>query len=462
MEIVVEKRTILFTLGEVGEILGSISEGDPGFHRIPIYGISTDSRTTRGNELFVAIKGESYDGHAFLAQALSKGAVAAVVSKVEAERMGLKGPEYITVDDTLFALGELARRYRARAAAKVTAVTGSNGKTTVKNLVFEIISRRDPAIKSLGNFNNLIGLPISIFQIRDHHKYAVFELGMSARGEISRLGQIASPDVGIITNVGPVHLEFLKSLDEVAEAKLELLQHIRSSGTLVVNGDDQMLNSRLHRYSGQILKFGLERGNDVRPSDLSFDSSQMPRFSLKRQAFSLQIPGIHNLYNALAAYAASIALGIDKEIAAEAINSFRPEALRSEIIDLNGISLVVDCYNANPVSMSFAIEMLSRMNCRGRRIAVLGDMLELGEQSVGFHEEIGDQARELKIDFLFAFGPLSHNIVGHFGLNGRHFEDKQKLSKSLIETIKTGDIILFKGSRGMALEEVVEEVKKTL
>jgi len=462
MEVMAEKREILFALSEVGEILGSISEGDPGFHRASIYGISTDSRTVREGELFVAIKGDIYDGHVFVAQAMSKGAIASVVDKIEAKRRGFVGPEYIPVDDTLFALGELARRYREKMPAVVTAVTGSNGKTTVKNLIYEIISRHSPAVKSHGNFNNLIGLPASIFQLGVAHKYAVFELGMSARGEILRLGHIAEPDVAVITNVGPVHLEFLKTIDQVAEAKLEIADGLKSSGTLIINGDDAYLTSRANRFHGTILKFGAGAHNDIKPETLRFDDACMSSFKLNGREIKMRMPGMHNLYNALAAFAASKALGIDATQAIDAINGFRPQEMRSEVIDIDGITMIVDCYNANPASMSFALETLSQMKCHGRRIAVLGDMLELGEQSAEYHKAIGQKARELGIDLIFGFGPETKYIIDRFGKGGMYFESKEELSARLLDIIKTGDIILFKGSRGMALEEVVEKLKKSL
>ncbi len=206
-----EERKPLFTLDQIGEILGSISEGDPGFRLINIYGVSTDSRTIKSGELFVALSGDNHNGHDYLETAFSRGAAAAIVAKDEALKRGLNDSRYIAVADTLFAFGELARHHRLSMATKIVGVTGSNGKTTVKNLVYQALLTRGPALKSQGNFNNLIGLPISIFQLRETHQAAVFELGMSARGEIARLAQIASPDVGIITNVGPVHLEFLKT-----------------------------------------------------------------------------------------------------------------------------------------------------------------------------------------------------------------------------------------------------------
>lgn len=460
MQTMNDTRTSLFSIGEIGEILGSYTEGDPGFHRQPISGVSADTRTIQPGDLFVAIKGENFDGHDFLASAFEKGASAAIVSKTELAQRKLSGPRYIAVDDTLFALGELAQYYRECMPAAIVGVTGSNGKTTVKNLIYEIISRRGAAVKSAGNLNNLIGLPLSVFQLRKRHEFAVFELGMSARGEIDRLGNICSPDVAVITNVGPVHLEFLKNVDEVAKAKLEILPHIRLAGTLVVNGDDRALMYKIRNGRFRIIRFGLNRSNEIAPAALSFDGEQMAAIELDGQRIKSRLPGIHNVYNILAAMAVARALEIDTHDAALAIDAYHPEGMRSEIFQRGGVTFFVDCYNANPVSTRNAVETLAKFP--GRRIAVLADMLELGEKSDLYHQEIGELCRELGIDQVFGLGPLSKNIVNRYGQGGRHYESKDDLIDSLSQFIKAGDVILFKGSRGMALEEIVDALKKIL
>jgi UDP-N-acetylmuramoyl-tripeptide--D-alanyl-D-alanine ligase len=222
------------------------------------------------------------------------------------------------------------------------------------------------------------------------------------------------------------------------------------------------LKRRSHHIRRDLLRFGLEEHNDLRPIGLRFDNARMPLFKIDGHEIAVRMPGLHNVYNALAAYAVARALGIDGREAAEAISAFHPEGMRSEVVSQNGVTLIVDCYNANPASMAYALETLAEMNCGGRRIAVLGDMLELGEQSVLYHEEIGRQARELGIDHIFGFGLHAKYITDRFGNGGWHFENKVGLSKKLRETVKFGDIILFKGSRGMALEEVVDAMKKSL
>jgi UDP-N-acetylmuramoyl-tripeptide--D-alanyl-D-alanine ligase len=460
MPVMTTKIDFLFTISEVGEILGSNSEGDPGFRSTPIYDVSTDSREIKPGEFFVAIKGKNFDGHDFLGIAFERGAIAALIAKDKSQ--GLSDPKYIVVNDTLRALGDLAAAYRRKMPAKIVGVTGSNGKTTVKNLIFDILSRKGPALRSLGNFNNLIGLPLSILKLRPEHQAAVLELGMSAKGEISRLGEIARPDVAVITNVGPVHLEFLKTVDAVAEAKLEIVDRVNDSGVLIINGDDIMLSSKMKKTSRKIIRFGLGTGNDIRPSGFEFDNRQLPCIRMDDVELKPNLPGMHNVYNVLAAFAVSRALEISSTEAAAAINSFQARDMRSEVIRKNGVTLLVDCYNANPASTKFALETLSKMRSDGNHIAVLGDMLELGKMARAYHEEIGKAARRLGIDFLLALGPLSKYTVESFGQGGIHFVSREALLERLLKIINTGDIILFKGSRGMVLEKVVDAVMSSL
>jgi UDP-N-acetylmuramoyl-tripeptide--D-alanyl-D-alanine ligase len=340
----------------------------------------------------------------------------------------------------------------------VAAVTGSNGKTTVKNLAYEILSCNGPALKSPANFNNFFGLPLSIFQIDNHHKSAVLELGMSAEGEISRLAEIASPNIAVITNVGPVHLEFFKSIDDIAAAKLEILEWIEPGGILIINGDDEILTGKIHKGNYEIIRFGMSRDNDVCPQDLTFDKNQLPSFKISGIPVRSNLPGVHNVYNILAAFAVSKAAGIPPEQAAEVIARFQPEEMRSELIKKKGITFIIDCYNANPVSMKYALDTLAGMECKGRRIAVLGDMLELGERTEMYHREIGLYASEKGIDSLYCYGSLTRVSAESFGDKAYHFDEQEKLAGRLLKDIIRGDIVLFKGSRGMALENIANQV----
>jgi UDP-N-acetylmuramoyl-tripeptide--D-alanyl-D-alanine ligase len=462
MGIMVERKGELFTIKEVGEILGSRLEGDPGFHLTSVRGIKIDSREIENDDLFIAVMGSRFDGHDFIESALSNGAVAAVVSRREAEVRKLYGNRYIAVDDTIHALGELARHHRNRLDVNVVAVTGSNGKTTVKNLVYEILSQNGPTLKSPANYNNFFGLPLSIFQVDSHHKSAVLELGMSAKGEISRLAEIASPNVAVITNVGPVHLEFFNDIDEIAAAKLEILERIKPGGTLIVNGDDEILMGKLRQGDFEITRFGLSQGNHIYPQDLIFEKHQLPSFKISGTAMRSNLPGVHNVYNILAAFAVSNTLRIAPESAAAAIARYRSDEMRSEIINKKGITFIIDCYNANPVSMKYALDTLARMECGGRRVAVLGDMLELGQGAGMYHKQIGAYASEKGIDSVFCNGPLSRIIAESFGEGAYHFDSQELLAERLLKKIAKGDIVLFKASRGIALENIANQVMESL
>ncbi len=462
MKTMVENKDILFTAGEIGEILGANSEGAPDFRSVPITGVRIDSRLVGKGDLFIAVRGENRDGHDYVDSAFTNGAVAAVVSGEIATGKDITGNNLFIVEDTVYALGEIARHYRNKMPAKVIAVTGSNGKTTVKNMVYEIVSRKASSIKSQGNYNNFFGLPLSIFNLKDKTDYAVFELGMSRRGEISRLGEIASPELAVITNVGPVHLEFFNSLEDIASAKLEIVDKVKSGGTLIVNGDDELLQGAKTNRNLEIIKFGLSHKNDIYPADLEFDENQLAGFKIEGIDFRLNAPGIHNVYNAVAAYSVAVVEGVDPIAAADAICGFQPNGMRSQIFHKSGISFFIDCYNANPVSMKYAIDSLALMKCSGRRIAVLGDMLELGESSERYHREVGKYAKKAGIDYVMAFGKFSRLLIDEFGKSGEHFDDKMKLLSRLKKLLKKGDLVLFKGSRGMAMEEVSDRIMEAV
>jgi len=462
MKTMVENKDIMFTVGEIGEILEAKMEGVPEFRRAPVSGVKIDSRLVNKGDLFIAISGENHDGHDYVNSAFNNGAAAAVVSKEIKASREISGDNLFIVKDTVYALGEIAKHYRKKMPAEVIAITGSNGKTTVKNLVYEIVSRKASSIKAQGNYNNFFGLPLSIFQLKDKTGYAVFELGMSGRGEISRLGEIASPDVAVITNVGPVHLKFFDSLAEIASAKLEIVDKIKSGGVLIVNGDDDYLRDAKIGRNLRLLKFGLSCNNDIYPTDLEFDENQLPRFKINGTDFKLTFPGVHNVYNAVAAYSVAVTVGIGPLTASEEIMNFQPEGMRSQVFRKSGISFFVDCYNANPVSMKYAIDSLALMKCGGRRIAVLGDMLELGKSSEAYHREVGNHAKKVGIDHILAYGEFSRFLVDEFGEKGEYFEEKMKLYLRLKKLAKKGDLILFKGSRGMALEEIADRFMETV
>ena len=457
MEATIKEEKMMFTVGEISEILGSVWEGDPDFRLTFLAGIEIDSRRIKKGYLFVAVRGEKLDGHDYVEQAFSNGAIAAVISKEQAAKRDWRGEKYIVTDDTIRALGKMAKSYRKSLDIKVIAVTGSNGKTTVKNLIYEILSTDGMALKSEKNYNNIFGLPLSIFKLTDRHKSAVFELGMSAPGEIRTLSDIASPDVAVITNVGPAHLQFFDNIGQIADAKLEIKEGIRPGGTLIINGDDDLLRSKIDN-SQKTIRFGLGGGNDIHLENLEFDHNRLPSFTVNGIDFKSNLPGVHNVYNMLAAIAVAEVLGIDPGKYAEALSEYKSSDMRTQIVSKDGVTYIVDCYNANPVSMKYALDTLAGMKCVGRRIAVLGDMLELGEKSDEFHFDIGKYSREKGIDIVFCHGINSSEIARGYGDKAIYLESKTELADRLIRFIKPGDLILFKASRGIALEEIVEKI----
>jgi len=455
----VDRGMMNLTIREIGEVLGSIREGDQEFSPAPVMGIDIDSRRIEKGSVFVAVKGERLDGHNYLESAFANGAATAIVNREESSKRELKGDKYIVVDDTIDALGRLAKYYRAKFDIPIIAITGSNGKTTVKNLIYEALSTAGPVLKSEKNFNNQFGLPLSIFKLTEKHKFAVFEMGMSAPGEISYLSSIASPDVAVITNVGPAHLEFFDSVEQIADAKLEIVGGLKASGALIINGDDPLLMKKTENLKRNILRFGLSEGNHIRTENLNFDKQQKSSFSIGNIEIKSDMPGIHNVYNMLAAFAAAHALRIDLSRAATAISKFKSVDMRSEIVENGGVTYILDCYNANPVSMKYAIDLLAAMKSVGRRVAVLGDMLELGKESPSFHRDLGKYARDKEIDMLFCYGKIAFDIAEAFGGKAIYSADKSELASKLSEYIQQGDTVLFKGSRGVALEEIYSMVQ---
>ncbi len=457
-------ETMKLTISDVERVLGAEATcgdagGSPGRFidgSIEIKGISTDSRTIGRGELFFALKGGNFDGHRFVNEAFAKGAAAAVVDRDIEDCRG----NLIKVTDTLKALGDLAASFRKKFDIACVAVTGSNGKTTTKDMTAACLSTRFTVLKSSGNKNNLIGLPQNIFRLDERYRVGVFELGMSFPGEIGRLAQICQPEIGIFTNIGPVHLKNMGTIEAVAKAKYELVENMVEDGLVIINSDDPILRTWLGKSPHKIVTYGIDSSADFRAESIA-RTGQGFEFSIDGEKFALRYPGRHNIYNALAAVACAVSLGCEWKRLSETLGSLEPADLRSEIFQGRGITVINDCYNANPVSLKLAIETLADYPGRGRKIAVLGDMLELGPREVEFHVEIGRWLDRRKIDALFAFGPLSLRYLQEFpGRPGGHYHDKAKLVEDLLKYLKPGDVVLVKGSRGMALEGVSQAIRE--
>lgn len=428
-----------------------------------VSGISTDSRTVGTGELFVPLRGERFDGHDFLAEAAARGAAACLSEEVLA---GFPVP-VVQVRDTLAALGDLAGALRRDFAGPVVAITGSSGKTTTKEMLAAILALTGPGLKTAGNFNNLVGLPLTLFGLEAEHRWAALEMGMSARREIARLAEIAAPDVGVITNVGPAHLETLQGLDGVARAKGELFVALKKGATAIINADDERV-ARLPVANGvRRMLFGTCPEAQVRGEAVVVEGETV-RFRLVTEAgtwpVTLPVAGRHNVANALAAAGAALALGVAPELIVRGLEGFRPVPGRLEVRREGEMLFIEDSYNANPLSMRVALEALDELAAGGRRIAVLGDMLELGESAAGYHREAGWLAAA-HADYLLLLGEMSaHTAAGarEHGMAGariRLFTTHGEVAAALRKLLQAGDRVLFKGSRGMQMDKVASVLR---
>ncbi len=440
---------------------GTLSPADAGGE---INGISTDSRTVKKGELFIPLRGPNFDGHDFLTLAVKSGAAACLSEDVV---NGLPVP-VIVVNNTLQALGDLAASVRDAFAGPVVAVTGSSGKTTTKEMLAGILSLQSPGLLTEGNFNNLIGLPLTLFRCRDDYQWMVLEMGMSARGEIARLSEIGSPSVGIITNIGAAHLETLHGLEGVARAKGELFEALPQGGYAIVNADDEYVaNLPVANQVTRVL-YGCSSDAEIRAESVIARGSGVIFRLITPDGnwpVQLKIAGRHNVSNALAAAAAAHVLGVDGRTIVRGLEQFQPCCGRMETISLGcDVLLLEDSYNANPLSVKAALQTLSEMNGMGRHIAVLGDMLELGDKSSELHAEVGRQAADLT-DILVVMGAMNDAVAAGFLEKGGssdnlHAVDTHEEAINLLrDMIQPGDRVLVKGSRGMRMEKISKALR---
>ena len=434
-------------------------------------GVSTDSRSIEPGQLFVALKGPNFNGHRFVAQALAKGAAAALVQEGFALE---REPDacLLMVKDTLRGLGDLAGAWRREHSALVAAVTGSNGKTTTKEMLASILAERHRVLKNQGNFNNLIGLPLTLLQLSQDHTACVVEMGMSQKGEIARLTEIAGPEVGIVTNVGPAHIGLLGSLQAISQAKAELYQGLSPASWAVVNLDDPLLAPWTLNLPCKVITFGLNPKAQVLASDLSV-SPKGQEFTLVLPQgdpirVSLAVTGRHNVQNALAAAAGAWALGQGTEAIAKGLAGFRPIKGRLIPVPAAGGALIIDdTYNANPASLAAGLDTLQTL-AQGRRMAlILGDMLELGDAAPDLHLKAGEAAAKAGCESILALGKQAGQVATgarRAGLKDDRavaFDSWERLAQKAQEIFGVDDIVLVKGSRGMAMERIVAALCQT-
>jgi UDP-N-acetylmuramoyl-tripeptide--D-alanyl-D-alanine ligase len=462
---------VTFTVEEVLEATdGKLLQGEKS---VLFQGVSTDSRTVRQGELFIALKGGRFDGHHYALEAFGKEAGGILIEEKKATDFrwnGDRSKTVIAVRDTLQALGDLARSRRRRYGPTVVGITGSNGKTTTKEMIATCLQTTFRVLKTTGNLNNLIGLPLTLLSLTEKERVVVLEMGMNVPGEIGRLTEIAEPDVGLITNIQEVHLEGMGSLEKVAMEKGELFRKMRRDGAIVVNRDDARVVMLASEFAGQKMTYGVEG-----PADLTAENIRLhpegTSFTLvsegERSDMTLPVFGRQFVADALAALAVSTLFGIDEERAREALVQFKPYSMRMEVCPLPGGRILInDAYNANPRSMDLALETLVELKGAGRAIAVVGDMLELGTFSEEAHLRLGKKIGELSVDFLIALGQYGPKVVESAVRQGldrdraRTAETHSEALAVLNQILRSGDWILVKGSRGMAMEKIAENLKE--
>ena len=438
-------------------------------------GVSINSRTIEKEELFVCIQGESFDGHNFLGEAVNKGAAGIILSDpVHLSGNMISGgnsPFVIQSQNTLRALQDLAGYQRTRFPFQVVAVTGTNGKSTTKEMIASIIETKYKTLKTQGNLNNQIGLPLTLLARKPEHEVGVLEMGMSAAGEIKRLAEIAMPDIGVITNISAGHLDQLKTVKDVQAAKGELFDSINKEGTAIVNADDPLVLELAKSLRVKKITYGIAQSSDVQASNIQNEGSSGFTFTAKvfNQKISVKLSqiGYCNIYNALAALATGHSLGISGKDMSRGLENYQQIPQRNEQIHYEGVTLINDAYNANPQSMREALKTLSEFNTQGKRFLIIGDMLELGPLSESAHHELGQEIILSNVDHLVTVGPLASLVAESAKKNPRHplqigkFNTHVEAVSYLLRNVEKGDCLLIKGSRGTKMENIIQEYLKT-
>lgn len=442
----------MFTAEEIAKAAGGRLIGG----NAEINGVSTDTRTIEKGMLFVAVRGENFDGNDYIKAAAEKGAAAVLCEREENVSVPL-----ILVEDSRKAQLMLANYHRRKFPLKLVGITGSVGKTSTKDMVYAILSAKYKTLKTEGNFNNDIGLPKTLFRLDDSYKAAVIEMGMSDLGEISVLSGAAAPDICVITNIGWCHIENLKTRENILKAKLEILDGAAKSAPLILNGDDEYL-SRVEIPDRKIIRYGFSEKCEIRAVNVE-PCGNGERFTLlfggNEYPAELPVVGEHHALNALAAFAVGIEAGMTPQEIIPAFMSYSASGMRQRIEEKNGLKIILDCYNASPDSMRASLSVLAGMS-GGRRIAVLGDMLELGEMSAVLHGQIAEYVIK-SADCAFLFGEqMKHcaDALSEKGFDVTYGCDKAELAEKISSFVKQGDILLFKGSRGMKTEEIYEKI----
>tara|TARA_B110000483_G_scaffold234769_1_gene305323 strand:- start:1528 stop:2904 length:1377 start_codon:yes stop_codon:yes gene_type:complete len=449
---------------ELAKILESEFIGDKKYLDYPI-NFEMDSRKSQTGNVFWAIKGINFDSHQFVVDVMKKGAIMAIVNQDWVLANPNQIQAYIPVKNSEKAMLKLAKGYAHKFSATKIGITGSNGKTTTKDMINTVLSSTLNGFATSGNYNNHIGVPLTLFRLKHEHDYAIVEMGTNHPGEIQILSQATQPHIAIVTNIGPSHLEYFRSVENIFEEKMTIVKGLNKGGYLVVNADDKFLANLKSTSKYKLVTFGVNNGQ-VKPKDLTWDDNACAQFKIGRTQYKLNVPGIHNLYNALATIAVAQIVKIPKSKISESLGHYGGSHLRMEIKEVENYKIAADCYNANPVSTSMALQTIAQMTCSGKKIAVLGDMLELGPESAEMHAELGNHIAELGFDVLCTIGEFSKHIGQRAKDRGmspqdiHHFNNNIALSNFVTQIVGNGDIVLVKASRGIKLDEVVSALEK--
>jgi len=430
-----------------------------------ITGISTDSRKVNEGDLFVAIVGERFDGHQFISQAFKKGAIACLVEK---NVTPASDKVVIKVKDTKKAMGDIAKRCREKVDVPIIAITGSVGKTSTKEMIASVLGVKYNVLKTRENFNNEIGLPLTLFELDSFHQIGILEMGARNFGDISYLTSICKPDIVIITNIGLSHIERFGSRQNILKAKLEILEGLKDGGVVILNGDDKLLYGLKGLLNYKTVFFGIEEENDYYAYNIRKAGENGTYFDIKlnqrEYGLHVPVPGIHNVYCALAAIAAGVETGVPIESIIEGVHHYSPSDMRLNIITGKQIKVINDVYNASPQSMEAAIEVLKDISGNQRTVAILGDMFEMGDWSVDAHKDVGKFAAMKNIDYIITVGENARGIFLGALYKGipeervYSFEGNNEANEFLSDFVRADDILLVKGSRGMKMEEIVNHL----
>jgi UDP-N-acetylmuramoyl-tripeptide--D-alanyl-D-alanine ligase len=458
---------MILPLSKIAEFVAASGDLPRGSREPVAQAYSIDSRTIGRGQLFFAVKGERLDGHDFVASALEKGAVGAVVRKDQLHRYASHA-QLLAVEDTLVALQTLATAVRKLWGKPLVGVTGSAGKTTTKEAIAHVLATRFRVLKSEGNFNNHFGLPLMLLKLEPEHDVAVIEMGMSHAGEIRALAKIAQPEIGVVTNVAPVHLQFFESIAGIARAKYELIESLPANGTAVLNADDEYVSQFGRDFRGKVVLYGTLSASTVRAENIQPKGADGSEFDVvignSRARLQLPLVGSHNVLNALAAVAVGIERGLKLTEAAEALATLAPPDKRGQVVQLGNITVLNDCYNSNPKALDAMVDALVAMPAR-RRIVVAGEMLELGAAGEELHRQAGRHMAEKKVDALLGVRGLAQAMVesaAGAGVRAEFVNTPEAAGEWLARETRDGDVVLLKASRGVKLEKALETWKAAL